>query len=302
MQGRVNYLLVGSFVVLFLVGIFGFAFWLMKYGNYEQMDRYVVYFDESVAGLGKDSSVKYMGVDAGVVENISVHPKNTQLVAVHMKIDHQIKIKEDMRATLKFYGMTGLAYVEIFGFDPDSPIIGSKADEPVEIKSSPSLFASLDDTLAKLTNQFTSASQQIEKLLSDENIAHVTQTLDNISAVTSELKKNKLEQKAALLIENLQHATEGLDSRFGKDLHQSVREFKAASKQMKTLMQTLNTSAQQGDYNLKDIASPATQKLSIILDEMSDVLGQMHHTLERIEESPSDLIFKKAAVKPGPGE
>ena len=312
MEGRVNYLLVGIFVALFLAGIFSFAFWLMKYSDYEKMDHYVVYFDESVAGLSKDASVKYMGVDAGIVEDIKVHPKNTQLVAVYLKINHDIKIKENMQATLKFYGMTGLAYVEIFGDNPDAPLLESKAGEIPIIKSSPSIFAKLDDTLADLANKLSLASQKIENLLSEKNIQNVENTLENISAVTGELKTNKtdisnlikrgieLEEKASLVLQKIEQITVSLD--VGKDIQKTLKEFKTASSQMKTLMHNINKSVKRGDYNLKEITQPTLQRLSIMIDEISDLSAKVEELAEQIEESPSDLLFKSKVIKPGPGE
>ncbi len=314
MEGRVNYLLVGIFVAAFIAGIFGFAFWLIKYSNYEQMNRYVVHFNESVAGLSKDASVKYMGVDAGVVEDIKVHPTNTQLVSVYLKINHDIKIKEDMQATLKFYGMTGLAYVEISGNNQDAPLLKSKTDEIPIIQSSPSIFTKLDETLADLVDKLSTTSQKIEQLLSEKNIQNVENTLENISAVTGAFKTNKtdisnlikkgveLEQKASLVLEKIELITSNLDAGFGKDIQKSVREFKTASRQMKTLIYNINNSLKRGDYNLKEITEPTLQKLSTMIDEINNLSIKIEEVAQQIEESPSDLLFKRKVIKLGPGE
>ena len=70
MESKINYTLVGLFVVLLLAGLTAFAFWLGKYGGEEEYDQYYTYFSESVAGLSTDTSVKYNGVDIGSVEHI----------------------------------------------------------------------------------------------------------------------------------------------------------------------------------------------------------------------------------------
>jgi phospholipid/cholesterol/gamma-HCH transport system substrate-binding protein len=307
MEGRVNYLLVGIFVTVFLAGIFSFAFWLIKYSNYEQMNHYVVHFNESVAGLSKDASVKYMGVDAGVVEDIKVHPTNTLLVSVYLKINHDIKIKEDMQATLKFYGMTGLAYIEISGTNPNAPLLKSETDEIPIIQSSPSIFTKLDETLADLVDKLSTTSQKIDQLLSKKNIQNVESTLENISAVTGELKTNKTDisnliKKASLVIEKIEGITNNLDTDLGKDIQTSVKEFKAASRQIKILIHTINNSLKRGDYNLKEITHPTLQKLSTMIDEISNLSIKIEEVAEQIEESPSDLLFKREVIKLGPGE
>jgi len=314
MEGRVNYLSVGVFVALFIAGILSFAFWLTKYSNYEQQDHYVVYFDESVAGLNKDSSVKYMGVDAGVIEDIKVHPENTQLIAVYLKINHDIKIREDMQATLKFYGMTGLAYVEIFGHNPNAALLLSKADEVPVIKSAPSLFVKLDELLANLTEKLSQTLEKIEALISEKNLQNVENSLENISAITGELNTHKtdiskliqegvaLEQQASLSLKKIQEITSHLDAGFGDDIQSTLAEFKAASRQLKSVIKRIDRSIKQGDYNLKEISEPMVQKLSLMIDDISTLSLKMQEAVEDIQESPSDLLFKSKTIKLGPGE
>jgi phospholipid/cholesterol/gamma-HCH transport system substrate-binding protein len=314
MEGRVNYLLVGTFVALFIAAIFGFAFWLMKYSNYEEMDRYVVYFSESVSGLNKDASVKYMGVDAGIVEDIKVHPQNTQLVAVYLKIKRDIKIKKDMEATLKFYGMTGLAYVEIFGHDPNAPILKPKEGEIPVIPSAPSIFAKLDETLAKLAEEFSVTLQKLSTLLNDKNLQNIEKSIENITLVSNEFESHKsdisaLIRKGHLLEERAQETLQKIDlflsampRSLGKEMHNTLREFKTTAKEIKKAIKHMDLTIQRGDYNLKKISKPAIHKLSALMDDLSELSGKMDETLEMIQQSPRDLLFKEQIKKPGPGE
>ena len=46
MESRINYTLVGLFVVLLLAGLIAFAFWLVKYGGKQEYDYYYVYMSE----------------------------------------------------------------------------------------------------------------------------------------------------------------------------------------------------------------------------------------------------------------
>jgi len=314
MEGKVNYLYVGIFVALFITGILSFAFWLMKYNSYEKPNHYVVYFDESIAGLSKDASVKYMGVDAGIVENIKVHSTNTQLVAVYLKLNHDIKIKEDMRATLKFYGMTGLAYVEIFGTDTNSTLLTAKEGEIPVIKSSPSLFVRLDEIIIDLSTKFSVALSKINTLLSENNIQHVESSLENINAITKELNTNKsditslIKETSNTMIEiektfyKINQMTGQLNSTFGTDLQAMMQEFKYTSSSIKKLTRNIDKSLKRGDYNLKEVSEPMMQKLSIMIEEINTLSIKIEDTVEQIQESPSDLLFKSKAVKLGPGE
>ncbi len=49
---------VGLFVILGISAVFVFIVWLGMYEFFREGRRYVVFFDESVQGLNKDSAVK----------------------------------------------------------------------------------------------------------------------------------------------------------------------------------------------------------------------------------------------------
>ncbi len=307
MEGRVNYLIVGIFVATFIAGILVFAFWLMKYGTYQQMDSYVVYFDESVAGLNKDASVKYMGVDVGTVDDIRVDPSSAKPVAVYLKIDHDVKIKEDAEATLKFYGMTGLAYVEIFGHDPAaSPLRAQKGKIPV-IKSSPSFYAQLDQALAKIATEFSKVTDKIDRLLSDRNLRHIEGTLSHIDAISTTLDTHKsdlttllqrgksLEEQAARTLEKIDKITEGFDPKLGA-------EAKATLVQIRNVARHIEKTLARGDYNIKALGEPMIEKLNRLIGKLTQLSDETEQTLRQLQQSPSDLLFKRNHPKPGPGE
>ena len=62
MQSKVNYALVGLFVILLGSALLGAVFWLTLGGDSKTYDRYRVYFRESVAGLNPKATVRYRGV------------------------------------------------------------------------------------------------------------------------------------------------------------------------------------------------------------------------------------------------
>ncbi len=308
MEGRVNYLGVGIFVTLFMAGLFGFAFWLMKYGTTESYSRYLVYFDESVAGLSRDAAVKYMGVDIGTVEKMRVDPKNTSVVEVYLKLNQDVTIKEDMRATLKFYGMTGLAYVEITGKNPNAPKLRPKEGESLPvIPSSPSIYARLDETLAHIASKLTITLGKIETLLSEENLRKFGHTLAHIESVTRTLaekkgdiatlieRANTLEIRAGKALERIEGAFASFDDTFVSDLKSTMLE-------LKNMTKNLNTTLRRGDYNLKAIAGPTLRRLDRLIKHLDEATGRVEETLEQLQESPSDLLFKRTPPKKGPGE
>jgi len=129
MYSRVNYTLIGLFVVLFSLGILYFAFWLGGRGSEDSSKLYMLRMRESISGLSKDSGVKLKGVNIGTVKGIRVNPKNIEEVDILLSIDKNIPIKVDMRGVIKMFGLTGLSYVEIEGGSNSSQNIESKDGE-----------------------------------------------------------------------------------------------------------------------------------------------------------------------------
>ncbi|MFN3534393.1 MAG: MlaD family protein, partial [Desulfatiglandales bacterium] len=65
-EGRTR-LYAGIFVALGIAALIGLSIWLGKQRSTSQGHLFVTFFDESVQGLSKDSSVKYRGVLVGRV-------------------------------------------------------------------------------------------------------------------------------------------------------------------------------------------------------------------------------------------
>ncbi|HID45743.1 MAG TPA: MCE family protein, partial [Chromatiaceae bacterium] len=89
MESKVNYTIVGLFVVLLTSGLLGFAYWLAKHGSQEDYVTYRVYMSESVAGLTTDAAVKYRGVDVGTVTRMELAPDNPEhvMLTLHIRQD-----------------------------------------------------------------------------------------------------------------------------------------------------------------------------------------------------------------------
>ena len=97
MESKVNYTIVGFFVVALTTAVLIFAYWLTKSYGEQAYDTYYVHLSESVAGLNTDATVKYRGVDVGTVVSISLNPKNPEQVELVLNINQDTPIKTDTR-------------------------------------------------------------------------------------------------------------------------------------------------------------------------------------------------------------
>lgn len=322
MESRVNYTAIGVFILLFSVALVAFAFWLGKYNQDErQYRRYKVYMTESVSGLAPEAAVKFQGVDVGKVESIQINPHNSEEVELTLKIKKETPIKTDSNAILKFYGITGLAFIEIAGGSRHAPLLSNGKDTVLTIPSSPSLIRRLDESLGNVASKLSTTLDRANQLLSEKNIDNVAQTLEHLRSLTAQIDGYQLQIKTLLaqsiILENnaskslaaVGDAAKSVKTTSGNfntlvqtKMTTTLESLDATSKESHKLIQKLEASLDQGDYDMRAIAAPSSGELTTLLEQTRTLTNEMEITIRSLRESPSDLLFKKSTPKPGPGE
>jgi phospholipid/cholesterol/gamma-HCH transport system substrate-binding protein len=285
MYNRINYTVVGIFVLLFGAGMILFAFWLAKYGIQDKYDLYKVEVKESVTGLSEDASVKLHGVDIGRVKQISINPQNIEVVDILLEIKKGTVIKEDMTAHTQMFGVTGLLTIEIDGGTNEA-----KTLEPTDtyipiIKTKPSYIAKLNEEVEKVSELL----DRSKKLLSEKNIQNFEKTLEHLEKISS--RGEEVEKKA---IDSMNQIDQTL-----KELKISTKSmtdsFQVAAKDINSVTLKVDKSIDRGDYNLRNILEPMTTDLQVLSNQIDELAGE-------IRQSPSDLLFKSRQPRKGPGE
>ena len=72
MEREANYTAVGAFVLLIATLGGFFVYWYAGSGDAREYKRYEIYFEGSVSGLIRGSTVRYLGVDVGRVIDIRI--------------------------------------------------------------------------------------------------------------------------------------------------------------------------------------------------------------------------------------
>lgn len=322
MESKINFTAVGLFVVTFFSAMIAFAFWLGKYNDEEQnYHRYYLYITESVSGLTREAAVKFHGVDVGKVETIRINPRNSEEVELVLKINKSTPIKTDSTGVLKFYGITGLAFIEIMGGSKNAPLLQTDDDQYTTIPSSPSLFHRLDESLSNVASKLSTTLDHADRLFSDQNINNISQSLEHLKSLTEQIdhyqsdikallaKTSTLEENATRSLEAMRIA--GVSVKSSSDQFNTFLKTKASntleslettSKQSHTLIRKIEASLERGDYDLHAIAAPTAGELHELLSQTRSLTEEMESILRNFKESPSDLFFKTSIPKPGPGE
>ena len=318
MESKVDYTLTGLFILLLSSAIFAFAFWLGKYndGDYAYL-RYKVYLTESVAGLAPEASVKFHGVDMGKVETIRINPNSSEEVELVLKMKKETPIKIDSFATLRFYGITGLAYIEIEGGKKESPLLETSDKHMATIPTSPSLIKRLDESLSTVASKLSRSLDRADLLFSDANIHNVSQSLENLRSLTNKIDSYQeqiklllaqgieVENNASRTLQSINNTAQGTKQAtevLQKKFTATLQSMEATSNQSHALINKITAKVDRGDYDLQGIAAPTLNELNDLIMQSKTLTNEMEATLQTLRHSPSDLLFKQSKPKPGPGE
>jgi len=292
MESRVNYIIVGVFVVLFSTALIAFAFWLGKYGDDSDFVYYKAYMTESVSGLSREASVKYRGVDVGIVTEVKIDPNNSEQVQLTLKVRKDTPIRKDMYVILKFYGLTGLAFIEISGGSKSAALFTHDDGEMPTISTAPSLYQRLDESLSGLAGKLTHTLDSMDELLNKKNIENFSDSLSNIKDFSIQIKSFQKDVRAVL--------------KKGVGMEESIiaasNQVAEASVGIKEMVSALEESVKRGDFDIKQIGARSFEKFDGLMENLNSLSSEIEQAVISIKDSPSDLLFKQTEKKLGPGE
>lgn len=206
METRASYLLVGGFVLLLIGGTLGFLIWLLNADQGGGSVRYDVVYEGSVTGLREGSAVRMNGVKVGDIVSVALEPADPRKVRIGLEVIKTIPIKDDTRASLELEGLTGGRYLQLTGGSPGAAPLAPTPGEPYPIiKADPSaidqLLSAAPDVIANVNDLLHRGSM----LLSDRNIATISQTFEDLSKLTGALARNsdKIDQLVTTVDETL---------------------------------------------------------------------------------------------------
>ncbi|WP_297444029.1 MlaD family protein [Sulfurimonas sp.] len=319
MNNKVNYKLIGLFVIAGLVMMLGFTYWMLKPSDAAQTQRYRIYFNESVFGLNMNAPVKYRGISVGKVVGLRINPKNTEQVEVTVEILKSTPIKENTIAKLTAQGITGLTYINLSLGSNDAPPLEAKDGEayPV-IQSAPSFFEHFEKSLGSLSTDVSNTLTKTSQLLNDDNQKNIALILDKTANLMNKMNKI-LDEKT---IDHLHASAKNLDD-FSYKLDKvmpKVDAFLVQSMAWETQMAdsfvniketyssmgvTMKDMAHSFEVVESDIASASLNIVPTInatLFDMQNTLIEFNSLMQEYKRSPNDMLFKKEEIKRGPGE
>jgi phospholipid/cholesterol/gamma-HCH transport system substrate-binding protein len=308
MEDKVNYALVGAFVLGLGAALVAGVLWLAAgLGGKQAMDPYQAVIQESVAGLNVDAPVKYLGVDVGKVSQIEIDPQNSQQVRLRFLIVRGTPIQTDSVAVLKTQGLTGIAYIEISGgSDGEQPLRPGPDGAAPMIPFKPSLAARLENVLSNVLANVDRVSNNLNAVFNADNQA----ALKSVLADTATLMQALAAQKGSLSAGIGDAArTARLTARAGEQLGPTLDRIAASAQAVERMAEVAGAASARAGKAADAAASGVQQMGAETLPELARLMAELNElsaSLRRLSEqtagSPSSLLLGSPAPRPGPGE
>ncbi|HTP46647.1 MAG TPA: MlaD family protein [Casimicrobiaceae bacterium] len=308
MEAKVNFTVVGIFVLTLGAALIGGVLWLSS-GKYfgQSYAIYRCYMTDSVAGLNLNAPVKYHGVDVGTVRAIALNPANTEEVQLTLAISRGTPVKEDTVAILQTQGLTGIAYVELTAGGKDSRLLTARPGEeyPV-IKSGPSLLTRLETTVTALIANLTRTTESFNALLDEKNRREISATIADLATVSRTLAARSPSIDAGLA--NAARAMENT-AKFTDDLPRLAQRIERSADRLDAMADAVaragGSATQTLDSTRSDLQQFTTEGLPEVRElvaELRELTGTLRRVGSDLERNPSELVWGRQPGKRGPGE
>jgi phospholipid/cholesterol/gamma-HCH transport system substrate-binding protein len=319
MNNKVNYAFVGIFVLVGFFTMLSFGYWLLKPEDKEQMQEYIIHFDESVLGLNIDAPVKYRGIEVGRVKHLSINKKNSEQIEVLISVFKSTPIKVDTLAKLTSQGITGLSYINLSRGSNSSAMLSAKEGEKYPIiKTTPSLYNKLEDSFGSVSENLNNTLINANRVLSEENNKEFSLVLKNSSEFMNRMNRmldDNTINNFHLTMSNLENTTKKLDElipaidiliqnsiKWEDNISASMFSIKNTYLGIGASMDEIKRAVSSGEFNFKEISKDVVPNINNTLIEMQQMMLKVEESLDRHNKSPSDILFKERAIKKGPGE
>lgn len=298
MEEKVNFAVVGIFVLGLGAALIGGALWLSSGKSYRVVyDVYQTYMSESVSGLNLNAPVRYRGVEVGRVQNIALAPGNVEQVQLTLDIERGTPVKMDTLAVLQTQGLTGLAFVELTGGSRDAPALKVRADEqyPV-IKTGPSLMMRLDTAVTGVLANLNRTSDNLNALLDEDNRRAIRSTMADLKVLS-----HTLAARSATIDATLTDAAHTMKNtaRLSDELPQLAQRIQRSADAFDRMSNELSRAGANASGAFTDETLPEVRQL---VGELRDLTATLQRVSGDLEQNPSVLLYGKPAAKRGPGE
>lgn len=307
MGSKVNYTLVGLFILILGGALVVAGFWITEGRHAKSYKTYAIVMKEAVSGLSEHAPVKFNGVEVGYVKQIQLDPRNPQQVLLLAHIEDDTPVTESTIATLRPQGITGLTYVALKATTATAPPLEPKEGEKYAvIPSTPSLFLQMDTMLRQVTSHIKEISSSLRSILDEENSRAIKNSLQNTEKFTDTLAKNSDEVDAIIkrlnrILHNASIASEELPI-ISKKLKRTLDSVNRMGNQVSEAGHDVSLTMRDGRVAIQTFSQQTMPSATEVLNRLKNVSTNLQGLTQDLRQNPSLLVRGRQPLPPGPGE
>lgn len=286
METRAHHLMIGSFAIGISVLTVLFLMWLGKFEFNRHYDIYMLRFEGSVSGLGKAADVLYNGIKVGEVIDLKLDPKDPSNVLVTIQVERTTPVKTDSYASLETQGLTGVAAILLAGGSnkAETPKANTGEDYPF-VETRKSTFQKLFAGAPELINRGNAVLDRLNNFLSTENEAKFGTTIDHVERLVGNLARAS---------DKFDSIATNLDRIIAGDAKGTLSDVRGVAGELRQFMADARGP-------MKDFARRGLPELLLAISDARQMIASVDRAAQRLESSPSSLLFGDKAVEYKPG-
>lgn len=310
METRANHVLIGAFTLAVSILLVLFALWIAKYTSDKSFDEYDVVFKEAVTGLSKGGIVQYNGIAVGEVRELSLDKTDPRKVIARVRVAADTPVKVDTKAKLAIVGLTGVAQIQLSGGSPRSERLTAVRDQKVPvILADTSAFQKLLESSEDIVTTASEVLLRVKQVLSDDNLARVSQSLANIEAVTTTLSDERGDigelirnaREASARLERTLASTESLmgkvDGELGAKLPELVASLERTLRQLDSATAQADGILTENRSAIGEFGNEGLTQVGPALTELRSVLRDLNRVVGKLERNPAGFVLGRSKPK-----
>jgi phospholipid/cholesterol/gamma-HCH transport system substrate-binding protein len=303
METKANYVLIGAFTLAAGIALLLFGLWAAKFSTEREWQEYRIVFNEAVTGLSVGSPVQYNGITVGSITKLSLAPNDPRQVIALIRLSADAPVKTDTRAKLAITSLTGPTIIQLSGGSPQSPTLSSvDRSETPTIKTAPSALQNITDTANRIV-------ERLDMVLSDKNVASISQTLQNLDEITTAVATQKADLQTLIVSarESMQKldttlaATQGTVERIDRNLVQQlpplVDKLDATLDRWEKAGGNAEAILGENRAAINSFANDGLGQLGPTLTELRGLVRDLRQVSERLENNPARYLLGRDSPK-----
>ncbi|SHL01319.1 MlaD family protein [Fibrobacter sp. UWEL] len=296
---RAERIRLGLFLLLCIVGILGFAGYLIGEKVRQQKIAYFAIFSESVQGLSLDARVMLNGIDVGRVTKTQIDPMNLNKVVVWFEVNPETPVKAGTTVQMTSgISLTGNRYLILSGGEA----MEANLPDGSQIRVGKNRINEITGQAESMLERVEILVNNLNTILSSENASKISRTLSNLENASAGGKKlmehtNTLVVNSNTLVSNSNRMVENGSQLIG-DGRAFVKSLDAPIHNLDSITQAFKTvSAEMKEAHLaeelkKTLDEFQTKLAALDTKQMNDDLVKTLHSVQDMSKRIDLFLYK----------